>query len=236
MLTLLIGVVVFGVSIFMSSESGSAHFFFNIHAIAITLGGTCAVLFLANSPRAIKNLFHKLAEIKDENDVLAQSEQDLIELSKTKQLSHASKEKIVNYAEQLMSQGVDPEVFVVLMSQKRDKLEKEYADAALVLRHLGKYPPALGMIGTVMGVVTLFANLAEGSRDSLGPSLAMAMTATFFGVTIAHAIVMPRSDRLNLLHSRRKEVLTDLYEVLLLVNRGEPELLIKQEVGHRDVA
>ena len=135
-----------------------------------------------------------------------------------------------------MSQGVDPEVFVVLMSQKRDKLEKEYADAALVLRHLGKYPPALGMIGTVMGVVTLFANLAEGSRDSLGPSLAMAMTATFFGLTIAHAIVMPLSDRLNLLHSRRKEVLTDLYEVLLLVNRGEPELLIKQEVGHRDVA
>lgn len=236
MWTLVLGAIGFAVSLYLSSESGSAHLFFNMHAIAITAGGTVAILFLGNSPRALKNLFKKLAEMRDEKRGLKEWQSELFQLAQSRSLPQKSKNELIQYAHKLMQQGVESEVFIVLLSQKREKLEKEYADAALVLRHLAKYPPALGMIGTVMGVVGLFANLADGSREALGPSLAIAMTATFFGLAIAHAIVMPLSDRLNIHHSRRKEVLTDLYEVLLLINRNEPELLISQEVEHRDVA
>ena len=132
-------------------------------------------------------------------------------------------------------QGISQDLFVVLLSQKRKEIEQRSVDAIQCLKNLAKYPPALGMAGTVMGIVTLFQSL-DGGKDKIGPALALAMTATFFGLAIANGIVMPLSDRLQIRHLSQTHYLTNVYQVLLLINQDESSHLIEEEVQYRATA
>jgi chemotaxis protein MotA len=142
----------------------------------------------------------------------------------------------LNYAVELWEKGTSAEMFQVLISQKKEKLENQTLDAVQAIRNLAKYPPALGMTGTVMGLVSLFANLNAENKAQLGPALGLAMTATFFGLIMANALLMPLADRLQVVHLRRKEYYTSLYQVLLLINRREANILIMSEVQDRAAA
>ncbi|MCC6137386.1 MAG: MotA/TolQ/ExbB proton channel family protein, partial [Bdellovibrionaceae bacterium] len=93
-------------------------------------------------------------------------------------------------------------------------------------------PPALGMVGTVIGMVSLFQSL-DGNKQSIGPSLALAMTATFLGLVLANALVMPLADRLQLKHTQEKQHLTHIYQILLLIGQNEPQNLVEDEVAKR---
>ncbi|MNY80124.1 hypothetical protein D3C86_2210340 [compost metagenome] len=62
------------------------------------------------------------------------------------------------------------------------------------------------------------------------------MTATFFGLAIANGIVMPLADRLQIRNLAQKHYVTNVYQVLLLINQDESSHLIEEEVQHRATA
>jgi len=157
---------------------------------------------------------------------------EIEKLTKNKAATFDSKDEMVSYAQTLWAQGVAQDLFVVLISQKKKEIEQRSVDAIQALKNLAKYPPSLGMAGTVMGIVTLFQAL-DGAKEKIGPGLAMAMTATFFGLIIANAIIMPLSDRLQVKHIDSNRYLQSIYQILLLINQGEAAELINEEVGLR---
>ncbi len=237
MWTLIIGGALFLASLIASAGGSSFGMFVNAHALSITLGGTVAVLLLSNSMKSLVNLLRKIREIPSEDRDISGYQEEILSLSNSRMLNDSgSEDPLLKYGAELFEKGIEPEMFVVLLSQKKDKIEKEYLDAAMVLRNLAKYPPALGMIGTVMGVVTLFSSLNSNNKEMIGPALAVAMTATFFGLTIAHGIVMPLADRILSMHSKRKDFYGNIYNMLLLVNRDESEALIREEIKEREAA
>ncbi|MGZ5279538.1 MAG: MotA/TolQ/ExbB proton channel family protein, partial [Pseudobdellovibrionaceae bacterium] len=93
-------------------------------------------------------------------------------------------------------------------------------------------PPALGMIGTVMGMVTLFSSLDQ-NKSQIGSHLSMAMTATFFGLIVSNLILSPLADRVHVHQVYQHRVYASIYEILLLINRNEPESIVMDEVTHR---
>ena len=88
------------------------------------------------------------------------------------------------------------------------------------------------MAGTVMGMIALFSSLDQQS-DSIGADLALAMTATFFGLILANAFVAPLADRLQVQQVRDQRLYQAIYELLLLINAGEPVSLVHDEVQSR---
>src|SRR5690606_5002734 len=130
---------------------------------------------------AVKGLFQKDESIESVKDQLVQLGQNKIASVQTNNL-------LVQYASDLWTQGMDPNLFIVLLSQKKNELIEDRMDAIQTLKNFAKYPPALGMTGTVMGMVALFSELDQKS-DSIGASLAMAMTATFFGLILTNAVL-----------------------------------------------
>jgi chemotaxis protein MotA len=60
---------------------------------------------------------------------------------------------------------------------------------------LGRLSPAFGMIGTIMGLVDLFANMRDAA--SLGPGMAMALLATLYGLILCYCVYMPLSLRIR---------------------------------------
>lgn len=236
MRTLPIGFILTSIVVFLSMQGSSWSLYFNMHALVIVVGGTVAILVMSSPGEALKSLTHAVIDLFRKPQRIEHFSTQFEELVRRKTLSQATRNPLINYAAELWAQGVEPELFIVLLSQRRDELERGYADAVQTLRNLAKYPPALGMTGTVMGLVSLFSVLGADDKAALGPSLALAMTATFFGLIVANCIVTPLADHLHVKHMQNERLYTGIYQILILINRNEAPSLVTDEVNGRAAA
>lgn len=207
-------------------------FYLQPHSILIVMGGTLALLVFATPWIVLKSLARSIGRLTSEAKPFEWYASQINELAESRQLKEPSKNPLIQYAVELWSQGIDPDLFIVLLSQKKNELLSEQTDAVQSLKNLAKYPPALGMAGTVMGMVALFSSLDQKS-DTIGADLALAMTATFFGLVLANALVSPLADRLQVQQVRDQRLYQAIYELLLLINSGEPVSLVQDEVVNR---
>ena len=230
--TLPLGFILTLVVIALSMGESSWRLYTNAHSMIIVGGGTVAILVMSSPREALENLFHAIVDLLKGASRLGHFKEDFKELVQRRSVAKPSKNALINYATELWAQGVEDDLFVVLLSQRREELERRYIDAVQTLRNLAKYPPALGMTGTVMGLVSLFSVLGD-DKAALGPALALAMTATFFGLILANCVVTPLADHLHVRHMQNESMFTATYQILLLINRGEAPALVEEEVKLR---
>lgn len=204
----------------------------NMHSIAIVVGGTFGIFLFTAPTHVLKNLGREIFGLFKSQNNLSDVKSDLVQLAKNKNVGLKSSEELISYAQDLWSQGVDNELFITLLSQKRKEIEQRSVEVIQSLKNLAKYPPALGMAGTVIGIVSLFKTLGS-DKDKLGPALALALTATLFGLVVANVVVMPLADRLQIKHLAHKQYLQNVYQLLLLINQEESTNLIEDEVTLR---
>lgn len=236
MFSLPLGFISMAFLIYLSVDSGSWSMYLNKHAVLIVIGGTFALLAFTTPISCLKSLFKSLAELFQKERRIDEYMAEFKALSSTKRLAGKSKNALINHAADLWEQGISADLFVVLISQKRSELEERYLDAVQSLRNLAKYPPALGMTGTVIGMVALFQNLGSDTQSGIGPALALAMTATFFGLIMANGIVQPLADRLHVKYLQNKRLYKNIYQILILINHGEAESIVSDEVTDRAAA
>ena len=61
--------------------------------------------------------------------------------------------------------------------------------SAAVLRRAADYAPAMGLIGTLIGLVQMLGHLDQPSQ--IGPSMAVALLTTFYGAVLANMVFSP---------------------------------------------
>jgi len=73
------------------------------------------------------------------------------------------------------------------------------ADRALrsiqVFETLGTYAPAMGLIGTIIGLIQMLSDLTDPSK--VGPAMALALLTTFYGALLANLFFLPIAGRLR---------------------------------------
>ena len=79
--------------------------------------------------------------------------------------------------------------------------------------------PALGMAGTVIGLVGMFAGMDDPAK--IGPSMALALLTTLYGVVLANLVAAPIATRLADLSERELAWQTELCQRMLRVARRE---------------
>lgn len=231
-----IGFILFCAVIVGSAGEVNLDHYMNLHSLLIVIGGTFAVLAIATPNPVIFALGRNIRALFKRRVELVDFHQELISLSQNRNSIKSSKDPLIQYAISLWEKGIDANSFQALISQFRDKMENEDAEAVSALHHLAKYPPALGMMGTVMGMISLFAGLGSSDKSALGPSLAVAMTATFYGLLAANAVLSPLADRISVETMHAKKRCGLIYEILTLLNRREPTQMIEEELAHREAA
>lgn len=232
MISLPIGFLVTLSVIFLSIKSGNLGLFMNTHSLLIVGVGTIGILLFSSPVSTIKNLFHEVKNLFSKEPGLGEVQDLIKQLAQNRHLARETQDELINYAQDQWQQGTSPDLFVVLISQKRKEIEQRSADSIQALKNLAKYPPALGMAGTVMGIVELFQGLEE-NKSQIGPAFAMALTATFFGLIIANVMIMPLADRMHVRHMRYQTYLSHLYSLLLLINQEEAPQIVEDEVKAR---
>src|SRR5262249_50325162 len=75
----------------------------------------------------------------------------------------------------------------------RDNFLTHLDEGQKIYRAVGDFAPAFGMIGTLIGMVQMFANMTDPSK--LGPFMATALLATLYGAVLANIICLPIDDK-----------------------------------------
>jgi len=74
--------------------------------------------------------------------------------------------------------------------------EERHKTGISIFKAMGDVAPAMGMIGTLVGLVAMLSNMDD--PKSIGPSMAVALLTTLYGAVIANMIAIPMADKLSL--------------------------------------
>src|ERR1700754_4067291 len=94
-----------------------------------------------------------------------------------------------------VADGYDLEFIRDNMERDRDNFLMHLDEGSKIYRAIGDCAPAFGMIGTLVGMVQMFANMTDPSK--LGPFMATALLATLYGALVANLFCLPLADKLH---------------------------------------
>lgn len=120
---------------------------------------------------------------------------------------------------QLLVDGSEPEVIRSILEVEIESEEKAALAAAKLYETMGGYTPTIGIIGAVLGLIHVMANLADPS--SLGSGIATAFVATIYGVGLANLLLLPIGGKLKSIIGDRTRMREMIVEGLISIAEGE---------------
>ncbi|MBA2881306.1 chemotaxis protein MotA [Desulfosalsimonas propionicica] len=96
---------------------------------------------------------------------------------------------------QMAADGHEPEALEHMMVREIDYIRERHESGAEIFAALGTYAPAIGMVGTLIGLVQMLQSMDDPS--TIGPAMAIALLTTFYGSVAANVIFLPMSGKLK---------------------------------------
>jgi chemotaxis protein MotA len=218
------------------ARNSSLALVFDLPGLLVVLGGTLVATMISQSRRAVfsllRSLPHKLAEPTEERVEIVSS---LLKLADSYRRSDIRGAEAV--AKALPASFLKTGLYLVIdrhskdhlirilqwhIGKKRDELEGE----VLLLRTMGSYAPAFGMLGTLFGLINMLYGLGDSALDHLGVSMGFAMMTTVYGLIAATLIFKPLAVKLERQVKQRLAWMYAQYEaVLMIYERQHPQLI-----------
>ena len=95
---------------------------------------------------------------------------------------------------QMAVDGTDPEIIQSIMETELENLLERHETYKAMVDSLGRYAPAFGMAGTLIGLVAMLRGMDDPSQ--IGSGMATALLTTLYGVLLANIVFLPTSDKL----------------------------------------
>lgn len=208
-------------------------------AALIVFGGTIGSTLISNRREDVMLAFKFLRralwgdEMQERNRIaeeIVQSAQVARKesiLSLEKRLNHFS-DPFMRSVYRFVVDGVDPEIIRKVFEDEIDLNERKNLSAAKVWSDAGGFAPTIGIIGAVLGLIHVMANISD--TTALGKGIAVAFVATIYGVGSANLIFLPLANRLKTTVRYRSETERMILEGGLAVISGLNPYIIEQKV------
>ena len=232
-LATLIGLIgAFGIVFAAMASGGSILLFVNMPSLLIVFGGTIfAVLmkfsgkqFASSVKIAVKAFVVKTPKVEDLIPVC-------IEMATAARKSGLLALESMEMPNEFMAKGIqyvvdglDGEVVRQTLRKEMSQTVERHIVGQKIFKQLGDVAPAMGMIGTLIGLVQMLS--AMDDPQSIGPAMAVALLTTLYGAMIANMIAMPIADKLALRseeEGRSKALMIDA--IMGIINGQNPRLL-----------
>jgi chemotaxis protein MotA len=125
--------------------------------------------------------------------------------------------------------GTDPELIEKLLNAEIESLADRHKSGKQVCDLMGKYAPAFGMIGTLVGLVAMLGNMADPS--SIGPSMAVALLTTLYGALIANAMFLPISDKLSIYSRQEMTARLLILQGVMAIQQGDNPRIVESKLN-----
>lgn len=126
----------------------------------------------------------------------------------------------------LVADGTDANTLQEILSTERRNIEEHHKIGQKLFNEMGKFAPAFGMIGTLVGLVQMLAGLEDPS--TIGPKMAVALLTTFYGALMANLLFLPMVTKLER-RLKTESMQLDLMVVGMLALNQEDSMMIMRE-------
>jgi chemotaxis protein MotA len=120
---------------------------------------------------------------------------------------------------QMVVDGVEPESIRQMLDIELHGQGQRDLAAAKVFEGMGIYAPTLGIIGAVLGLISVMKNLADPSK--LGQGIAAAFTATIYGIGAANLALLPMAAKIKGHVNAQLQAREMAVEGLIAIAQGE---------------
>ncbi|MBL8853362.1 MAG: motility protein A [Planctomycetaceae bacterium] len=237
----LIGLVLVTVLLIMSVIMGGGTFssFYDTASVLVVIGGAIAATLISFPLKDFFGIFKVILKVflnkaENVNKIIEQivslaevaRKDGLLALeSKLADIDH----KFIKLGIQMAVDGSPPEVIEDIMRTELDSSAVRHSQGKLLMDTVGRYAPAYGMIGTLMGLIMMLANMSDPS--SIGKGMAVALITTLYGAIVSNAMALPFADKLNLLNKKELTAMEIVIRGIMAIQAGENPRVIRQKLN-----
>lgn len=179
----------------------------------LTIAIKAAFFDKSEKPNELIELATKLTRVVQKDGVIALEGQEI-------------KNEFFKKGIDLVMDGHSPEFTEkVLRNEMRNAIEKSDNGVDL-LESVGDSAPAMGMIGTLIGLVQMLRNLDDPA--SIGPAMAIALITTLYGAGISQLIAFPLAKKLKLRSKEIKDMNELIIQSVLSIQQGQSAIIMTQ--------
>ena len=185
---------------------GSPGAFVDVPALLIVIGGSflvTSVSFSAVEVVRAQGVMLK-AVLYNAQDPAAAADQVLLLAKQARRHGVLSLQRLLQNLEdhpflyralRLAVDGTPADQMEQVLHTEVQAMTARHTRAAGVLRRAGEVCPAMGLIGTLIGLVQMLGNLED--PESIGPAMAVALLTTFYGAILANMVFLPLAGKLE---------------------------------------
>lgn len=208
--------------------------FINVPSVIVVIGGTFAATltrislsqFLGSFKIAMKAFMNKSTDPQ-------QLIEEAVELAKV-----ARKEGVLalegrDIAHPFLKRGIDmcidghpPEVVQQMLAKDINLTISRHDIGVRMFKAIGDAAPAMGMIGTLIGLVQMLSNMED--PKSIGPAMAVALLTTLYGAVIANAFALPIAEKLKMVSNSEKLNKSLILESISCIQEGTNPRVMEQ--------
>ncbi len=238
-ITTFIGILVAGGLVISSILiGGSGSWFLSYPAMMIVFGGTMGATLLAYPLREVLGVFRVVRNVFQYR---SQSPLELIPLL-TKFARKARQEGILSFENeigklddpflirglQLAIDGMESRSIEEVMSTEILCLSERHRLGAEIFTTMGTFAPAVGMLGTIIGLVQMLMQMEDPSR--IGEPMAVALLTTFYGTLLANLVFLPIAAKLKT-RSKQEILLKEMaLEGVIAIQSGDNHRVVEQKL------
>jgi chemotaxis protein MotA len=226
-----------GVAVIMTLMlmGGNLGMFYDIHAVIVIFGGSIAATLIrfpfsvmlhglpmgmkyafsmrSMNPRVLVEEITKVAEVVRKNGPVA---------LENVQVDDPFLAQGIRY----IADGYDKEFIRETMERDRDNFLQRLDEGQKIYRAMGDCAPAWGMVGTIIGMVQMFANMSDPSK--LGPAMAIALLATLYGAVTANMVCLPIADKLHVKLEEEEISRTLILDGIMQIRDAKSPMIVRE--------
>ncbi|MCA9240905.1 MAG: motility protein A [Planctomycetales bacterium] len=234
--------VVIAIALILASivlGGGSFGAFIDPASIMVVVGGSIAATLISYPLRNFLSIFgvttkvflYKLHSTKDIIDQLvslaetARRDGLLALESRIAEIEHP----FIVLGIQMAVDGARPEIMEDILRTELDAVATRHRDGKGLLDCMGRFAPAFGMIGTLMGLIIMLGDMSDPSK--IGAGMAVALLTTLYGAIASNVVFLPFAEKLGFTNKQELLAMEIIIRGIMAIQSGENPRIIEQKLN-----
>ncbi|MDP6445157.1 MAG: motility protein A [Pirellulaceae bacterium] len=130
---------------------------------------------------------------------------------------------------QMAVDGTRPEVIEDIMRTEIASAGTRHKNGKGLMDQMGRFAPAYGMIGTLMGLIMMLSDMSDPS--GIGAGMAVALITTLYGAIVANVIFIPFAEKLGFINKQELTAMEITLRGVMAIQSGENPRVIEQKLA-----
>jgi chemotaxis protein MotA len=137
--------------------------------------------------------------------------------------------RFVKLGVQMAVDGTRPEVIEDILKTEMEAVSLRHKEGKAVLDQVGRFAPAFGMIGTLLGLIIMLGNMSDPS--SIGSGMAVALLTTLYGAIVSNGLALPFAEKLAFNSKQELVAMEVVLRGIMAMQSGEHPRVIEQKLS-----